>query len=270
MQLKPINQNINSFNTLNKTNYAIETRALINSLNSLNALQKLRFFPEKTTWLNKKTRYLQLAFNHDLLTAKNVLSKINASERILIEAGTPFIKRYGFNGIRQLSLLWQGIVVADLKTIDGAVQEVRMAKQAGARAATVAGSASTETIDLFISECEKLGVISMIDMISVEKPMKVLVKLKKPPKVVVLHKGRDEENTHGKVIQYKQVAKIKSKYDVMISAAGGVDLKESRSAIFNGANIVVVNIVKPSDPWTGISTESNVSKVAENFLKAIK
>jgi len=30
---------------------------------------------------------------------------------------------------------------------------------------------------------------------------------------------------------------------VLISAAGGVDLKEARSAIFNGANIVVANIV---------------------------
>ena len=36
---------------------------------------------------------------------------------------------------------------------------------------------------------------SMIDMLGVEEPLKVLMKLKKPPTVVVIHKGRDEENT---------------------------------------------------------------------------
>ena len=52
--------------------------------------------------------------------------------------------------------------------------------------------------------------------------------LKQPPDVMVLHRGRDEENVRGKVIQYRHVNRIRSKYDVSISAAGGVDLKEAR------------------------------------------
>jgi hypothetical protein len=72
------------------------------------------------------------------------------------------------------------------------------------------------------------------------------------------------------VIQYRHVNRIRSKYDVSISAAGGVDLKEARSAIFNGANIVVVNLVKPGDDWQGISTDSNVGEIAQEFLSTIK
>jgi 3-keto-L-gulonate-6-phosphate decarboxylase len=87
---------------------------------------------------------------------------------------------------------------------------------------------------------------------------------------MVLHRGRDEEATRGKVIQYKHVNRIRSKFDVLISAAGGVDLREARSAIFNGANIVVVNLVHPSDPWEGISTESEVAAMAEAFLTTIE
>jgi hypothetical protein len=49
-----------------------------------------------------------------------------------------------------------------------------------------------------------------------------------------------------------------------------VDIKEARSAIFNGANIVVANLVKPSDPWTGISTQSDVAAMAEEFLTTIE
>jgi 3-keto-L-gulonate-6-phosphate decarboxylase len=172
-------------------------------------------------------------------------------------------------GIRMIRSMWPGHVVADVKTIDGAVQEVDMVRAAGANAATVLGDAPRETLDLFIARCEKLGMISMVDMLGVDDPLGALRQLKRPPQVMVLHLGRDEENTYGKVIQYRHVTRVRSKFSVLISAAGGVDLKEARSAIFNGANIVVANLVRPSDPWAGISTESDVAEIARQFLKTI-
>ena len=68
----------------------------------------------------------------------------------------------------------------------------------------------------------------------------------------------------------RHINRVRSKFDVLISAAGGVDLKEARSAIFNGANIVVANLVRPDDPWTGISTESDVAEMAQQFLATIE
>ncbi len=220
--------------------------------------------------LDSKTRYLQIAFNYDIEAVNRILPQIPRSDRILIEAGTPFIKKEGFEGIRRIRQLWGGGIVADLKTADGAVEEVRLAYEAGANAATVLGNASTETLNLFIEVCERVKMDSMIDMIHVEEPHKVLLGLKHQPDVVILHKGRDEESTRGKVIAYKNVKKIKSKYDVLISAAGGVDLREARSAIFNGASIVVVNLVRPQDKWAGISVEGNVAEMAGKFLKTIE
>ncbi|HII17435.1 TPA: hypothetical protein HA361_05980 [Candidatus Woesearchaeota archaeon] len=220
--------------------------------------------------LEHKKRYLQIAFNDDLLAVNRTLPLIPRSDRIFIEAGTPFIKREGFNGINKIKEIWSGFVVADLKTMDGALEEVDLAYNAGASAATVLGSASVETISLFIKRCKELNLVSMIDMINVEDPLKIVLKLNRPPEVVILHKGRDEETTWGKVIKYKHINKIRSKYDVLISAAGGVDLKEASSAIFNGANIVVVNIVTTADPWTGITSDKDVAKVAEQFLKTIE
>ncbi|MEO0249293.1 MAG: orotidine 5'-phosphate decarboxylase / HUMPS family protein [candidate division WOR-3 bacterium] len=220
--------------------------------------------------LNQKIRYLQIAFNDNLAAAKQILSQIPKSDRILIEAGTPFIKTEGLQGIRGIANSWNGMVVADLKTADGALDEVGIARAAGATAATVLGSAPIETIDLFIKSCRDLGMDSMIDMIGVEDPLKVLRGLKRPPSVVVLHRGRDEETTRGKVIKYRHINRIKSKYDVLISAAGGVDLKEARSAIFNGANIVVVNIVAPSDPWVGMRSDGDIASMARQFLATIE
>jgi bifunctional enzyme Fae/Hps len=220
--------------------------------------------------LDGKTRYLQIAFNYDVGLVRRVLPTIVASERILIEAGTPFIKREGSAGIEAIRSMWSGHIVADLKTVDGALGEVNAVRLAGATAATVLGSSPPEALDLFIARCSDLRMNSMIDMLGVKDPLKVLMQLKTPPDVVVLHLGRDEEATRGKVIQYRHVNRVRSKFDVLISAAGGVDLKEARSAIFNGANIVVANLVHPDDPWTGISTDTDVAEMARQFLATIE
>lgn len=219
--------------------------------------------------LERKQRYLQLAFNYDLTHAISAIGRIPQSDRILIEAGTPFIKREGLRGIERLAHYRPGRVVADYKIADGAAAEVAMSATAGASAVTALGSSSRETLLIFVEECARLGVVSMIDMLGVDEPMRVLRALRRPPDCVIIHKGRDEERTRGKLIQYKHINKIRSKYDVLISAAGGIDLRESRSAIFNGADIVVVNLVKSGAGLTGIDTASDIGTVCRQFLDTI-
>lgn len=219
--------------------------------------------------LDNNRRYLQIAFNHDLGMLIQKLPDIPDSNRILIEAGTPLIKREGMNAIRVIRSRWSGHIVADLKVSDGAIGEVNMARSAGATAATVLGNAPTETLNLFIERCATLRMLSMIDLLGVDDPLDVLRPLKKAPNIIVIHRGRDEENTHGKMIRYRQINRIRSKYDCLISAAGGVDLREARSAIFNGANIVVANIVHPDDGWTGIQTTEDLNQIARQFLETI-
>jgi bifunctional enzyme Fae/Hps len=236
----------------------------------LRRIRELAVSPPRVMTLDQKTRYLQIAFNYDLQMARRILPTIAPSERILIEAGTPFIKREGSAGIEGIREMWGGHIVADLKTVDGALGEVNEVRRASATAATVLGSSPPEALDLFIARCTHLGMSSMIDMLGVHDPLRVLMQLRTPPDVVVLHLGRDEEATRGKVIQYRHVNRVRSKFDVIISAAGGVDLKEARSAIFNGANIVVANLVRPGDPWTGISTDTDVAAMAEEFLTTIE
>jgi len=220
--------------------------------------------------LNNNIRYLQLAFNDTVDDVLRILPTVPNSPRLLIEAGTPFIKHEGNRGIRAIRERWSGLVVADLKVADGALGELSMARRSGANAATVLGNAPTETLDLFVKHCKQLGMLSMIDMLGVKDPLRVMRPMLTPPDAVVMHRGRDEENTRGKVIQYKHVNRIRSKYDVTISAAGGIDLRESRSAIFNGANIVVVNLVQPGSIWEGIPTTGNVGAKVQEFLEMIK
>jgi bifunctional enzyme Fae/Hps len=125
--------------------------------------------------------------------------------------------------------------------MDRGQTEVIMAKEAGASAVVGLGQGPVEMINSFIESCARLGIDSMVDMMNVEQPIKVMRKWKKMPDVVILHRGVDEEEfNHDKPIPYIQINKIRSSYDVMISIAGGDTIREVQRAIFNDADIVVV------------------------------
>ncbi len=223
--------------------------------------------------LNRKNRYLQVALNSTLDEAYEIISKLPPSERIIIEAGTPLIKQYGCEAISQLRQWWQErlygtdklpYVVADLKTIDRGATEVMMVQNAGASAAIAMGQAPIETLDIFIESCNKNGLDSMVDMMNVEQPIKVLRNLKKLPTVVLLHRGVDEETyNRQKPIPYIQINKVRASFNVLISIAGGDTIRDVQRAIFNDADIVVV--------WKNFYTYSDqTASLAEEFLKVIK
>jgi bifunctional enzyme Fae/Hps len=222
--------------------------------------------------LNRKKRYLQIALNSTASEAREIIDQLPASERILIEAGTPFIKSYGIDGIRRVKDAWQSkigwgnaaYVVADTKCIDRGKTEVEIAKQGGASAATVMGGAPIATIEYFIASSKEAGIDSMVDMMGVDQPIKVLRRLKKMPTVVILHRGVDEElfDKHTP-IPYIQINKVRSSFDTLIAIAGGDTIREVQRAIFNDANIVVV--------WKEFySSSGNTGNLAEEFLKEIK
>ena len=213
--------------------------------------------------LEKRKSYLQIAFNRSLDDVRRMVSFLPKSERILVEAGTPFVKQYGQKGIANLKTWWRGYVVADLKCMDRGSTEVGMVKKGGASAATCLGLAPIPTIDAFIDECRKYQVDSMVDMMNVRFPFEVLQKLKKLPDIVVLHRGVDEGEKGEKEIPYYDINRIRGTYNVMISVAGGESFKEARRAIFNDANISVV--------WRAFYEEpEKTAELVQEFLKEIK
>lgn len=224
--------------------------------------------------LSKKNHYLQIALNSSFAEVERIINSLPVSERIIIEAGTPLIKEYGASVIERIAYLWSakfagvGInsfpyIVADLKCMDRGEREVSIAKKHGASAAVVLGQAPVETLDAFIGNCEKAEIDTMVDMMNVEKPYQVLRKLRKLPKVVILHRGVDEEEYSDKLLPIHLINKIKGAYNVLISVAGGDTLREIQSSVFNGADIVVV--------WKDFfRLKEETTTIAEEFLKTVK
>lgn len=198
-----------------------------------------------------------------------MISLLPASERILLEAGTPYIKRYGYKGIAVLKSWWDqklgqpGYVVADLKCMDRGSTEVALAAAAGASAATCLGLAPPETVNQFILECQRVGIDSMVDMMNVEFPFEVLGRLSQLPNIVVIHRGVDEASNQEKEIPFHHIQRIKETYDVLISVAGGESFREAGQAIFNDADIAVV--------WKQFYDKpEQMAELATEFLREIK
>lgn len=223
--------------------------------------------------LSHKKKYLQVALNSTLEDARSIISVLPKSDRIIVEAGTPLIKRYGEDGIRQIHdwyaehLRGTNIypyVVADLKTMDRGQTEIEIASRGGASGAIALGTAPIETLNSFVAEAEAHRIDAMIDMMNVEFPLTTLRALKKVPRVVILHRGVDEEKfNHEKQIPLHEIRRIKGNYDMMISIAGGDTIREVQRSIFNDADIVIV--------WKAVyqSTKETASLVQE-FLEEIK
>ncbi|HOX30231.1 MAG TPA: orotidine 5'-phosphate decarboxylase [Candidatus Paceibacterota bacterium] len=221
--------------------------------------------------LNTRSKYLQIAFNRSLAEVQEMVSLLPPTPKIIIEAGTSLIKRYGQKAVSDLNYWWAekigqpAYIVADLKTMDRGSAEVKSAARAGASAATCLGLAPVETIDEFIKNCETHGIDSMVDMMNVPFPFEVLQKLKNLPDIVVLHRGADEHILNReKQIPLNQITRIKGAYGkILISIAGGETTREVVSDFFNGADIAVV--------WRSFYEKpKDTSTLAQDFLKLIK
>ena len=220
--------------------------------------------------LNQRSQYLQIAFNRSLNEVQSMISMLPVTEKIIIEAGTPLIKKYGIKGITALKNWWSekiqkpGYIVADLKCMDRGSREVKAISEAGASAATCLGLAPTETINEFIGECEKAKIDSMIDMMNIKFPFEILQKLKKLPNVIVLHRGVDEnEKNREKQIPYDQIHRIKGTYEnILISVAGGETSRDIIRTFFNDSDIAVI--------WRSFYEEpENTASLAQEFLKLV-
>lgn len=106
-------------------------------------------------------------------------------------------------------------------------------------------------------------------MLGQENPLKHLMHLRTKPDAVVIHKGRDEEANPRSIIRFKDINKIRSKFDVLVSVAGGLEFNSTRKAFFNGADIAILNIVKPSENNKGILDTTNFRIAVPSILQEV-
>jgi bifunctional enzyme Fae/Hps len=207
--------------------------------------------------------YLQVAIDiPDIAAVKNILTQIPESDHLIIEAGTPLIKRYGVNVVQSIrEVRPNAFVVADLKTLDTGNLEVRMVADATGDAVVISGLAPISTIEKSIKEAKKTGIYAVIDMLNVEDPLSVVESLKIKPDVVELHRAIDTEGS-AKHAWADIPAMKKQSERLLVAVAGGIRVETIKDALKSGADIIVVG--------RAITKAKDVRSMTEQFLEELK
>ncbi|MHA1491156.1 MAG: bifunctional 5,6,7,8-tetrahydromethanopterin hydro-lyase/3-hexulose-6-phosphate synthase [Promethearchaeota archaeon] len=222
--------------------------------------------------------YIQVALDAPSIEHQlKVVKQLPKSDRIILEAGTPFLKKYGMDAIKEIRKSNPEIfIVADLKTLDVGKLEVDFAFDATADAVVASGLASVSSIDKFLLEAQRLGIYGFVDTMELDDPVEKLKQLKQIPDVVILHRAIDVEaatsgTDEAQKKKWQAIPKIKEIYvdkklvsgrdRVLVAVAGGIDHRSAKYAIEMGADILIVGRY--------ITSSKDIKNSMRNLLNAL-
>jgi bifunctional enzyme Fae/Hps len=265
-----IHPNAKDFRRIYHYNYGATRLALKRALDMYPSLDKVIYdkdrakhpimgFKVPRLW---RPPYLQIALDiPSLEKAVSIIHELPESDRVILEVGTPLLKKYGVKVIRDLREVAKDVfIIADLKTLDVGKVEVDLAFEETADAVVVAGLAAKETLDGFIYEAKKLGIYAVVDMMNVENPLKKLQSLKSVPDVVILHRGIDMET--GRTLSLDLIQKMKGAFPdrkFLVAVAGGITPETANEALEKGADILIVGRY--------VTQSKDVKRAAREFLE---
>ena len=216
--------------------------------------------------------YLQVALDLDNEQAMaKIINDLPDNDRILLEAGTPLVKKFGVGIIGKIRALRpDAFIIADLKTLDVGRVEVKMAADETADAVAISGLGTVESIAKAIHETQKQGIYSILDMMNVAEFEKKLAKLPEDlkPDIVLLHRNVDMETyraEHGEdtsdMTEWGNIKDIKAALGPkgLVAVAGGIKPNNVEEAITKGANIIIAGRY--------IIGSRDVRRAAQDFLE---
>jgi bifunctional enzyme Fae/Hps len=207
--------------------------------------------------------YLQVALDlNDEGAMERIINSLPDNDRILLEAGTPLVKKFGVGIISKIRALRpDAFIIADLKTLDVGRVEVKMAADETADAVAISGLGTIESIAKAIHETQKQGIYSILDMMNVSDFEEKLNDLPKDlkPDIVLLHRNVDMESykvEHGEDVgdmtewgNINDIKKLMGKRG-LAAVAGGIEPNKVKDAIEKGADIIIAGryIIGSRDP----------------------
>ncbi|WP_413825462.1 MULTISPECIES: bifunctional 5,6,7,8-tetrahydromethanopterin hydro-lyase/3-hexulose-6-phosphate synthase [unclassified Methanobrevibacter] len=215
--------------------------------------------------------YLQVALDLDNLNAmERIIDQLPDRERIIIEAGTPLVKKFGVGVVSKIRKLRpDAFIIADLKTLDVGRVEIKMAADETADAVAISGLGTIESIEKAIHEAQKQGIYSILDMMNVDDFTGKIKQLKPElkPNIVLLHRNVDLETTKAEkgedtseMTEWGNIREIKRLIgNGLIAVAGGITPNKVEEAIDKGADIIIAGRY--------IIGSRDVRRSAEDFLE---
>jgi len=194
----------------------------------------------------------KLQFAIDINTPEEALAlvkKVSPSIDI-IEAGTPFIKRFGLgilNQIRQVAP--DKKIVADMKAMDAGAFEAMLAFEAGADIMTVLGCADDDTIRGALAEANKRNRAIAVDLIAIpDKVQRAKELAAMGVQYIGVHTGLDAQAKGATPLA--DLKQIREAVDTPIMVAGGIKASTIKEIAALGPAIIIAggSIYGAADP----------------------
>lgn len=267
-----IHPNAKDYRRIYHYNYSATKLALKRALANYPSLEKVIYdkdrakhpimgFKVPRLW---RPPYLQIALDvPSMERTKTIIGSLPESDRLILEVGTPLLKKYGVKVVRDLREVAKDyFIIADLKTLDVGKVEVDLAFEETADAVVCAGLAAPETINEFVHEAQRLGIYAILDLMNVENPVVKLKSLKNFPDVVIMHRPIDVE-TAGKQHAWSRIKEIKQTFKekkFLVAVAGGITPFNVEEALSFGADIIIVGRY--------ITQSRDVERATRDFLES--
>jgi 3-keto-L-gulonate-6-phosphate decarboxylase len=227
--------------------------------------------------LDLDSKFLQVAIDvTELNDALNILEKITPElEHFpwLCEIGTPLIKNEGLKNVvsEVRKKVGDTPIVADMKTLDTGEKEVELVYNNNGDIITVSGASESSTILSALKKGYELEIGVMIDTIGINSNPKKLDEIAYEIKrynenggIGILEYHIPIDNKTGRR-DFSKIGIIKSKYDIPLAAAGGLNETTIPEVLKYGTSICVVGrrIIRPENETP---TEA-VRKIKEVILE---
>ena len=183
---------------------------------------------------------------------ERIINDLPDKERILLEAGTPLVKKFGVGIVSKIrELKKDAFIIADLKTLDVGRVEVKMAADETADAVAISGLGTAESIAKAIHETKKQGIYAILDMMNVDnftQKLDDVIAMGQKPNIVLLHRNVDLETLKAErgedtseMTEWGNIKEIKEKLgdNGLIAVAGGITPQKVNQALDSGADIII-------------------------------
>lgn len=193
---------------------------------------------------------LQVAI--DTLTVEEAvaLAKSLRESADLIEAGTPFVKRFGIDVVARLHDASGLPIVADLKIVDGGPFEARLAADAGAALVTVLATAADATVSGVVETAHDTGMEVVADLLGVcDLPHRIGRLEQLGVDYLGVHAGTDARLAGGTDLM-SEIGLVTANSNMKLVVAGGLNANSLPGVLGYHPAIVVVGsaITASSDP----------------------
>jgi 3-hexulose-6-phosphate synthase len=178
----------------------------------------------------------------------------------IIEAGTPFIKRFGIGVIPRLREASELPVMADLKIVDGGPFEAQLAVDAGAALVTVLGTAADATVAGVVEVAHAGGLEVAADLLGVhDVPQRVGQLERLGVDYLGVHAGTDARLAGGTDLM-SELGLVTAISSMTLIVAGGLNANSLPGVLAYRPAIVVIGsaITGAKDPIAAVEAIRSV------------